>query len=95
VLSATTEAAVSDLAIAAVDWLRRLIEAKGLTTISFVGPAPCPVERIKKRWRWHVVIKATDASELSRLLAYFAQRFPVPAKAQSRVSIDRDPVTLL
>ncbi len=95
VLSATTEPAAAELAIAAVDWLRRLAEAKALRTITFVGPAPCPVERIKRRWRWHVVIKATDASELSRLLTYFAQRFPVPAKAQSRVSIDRDPVTLL
>lgn len=95
VLSATTEGAAADLAIATVDWLRRLAEAKALDTITFVGPAPCPVERIKKRWRWHVVIKATDASELSRLLTYFAQRFPVPAKSQSRVSIDRDPATLL
>ena len=95
VLSATTEAAAADLAIAAVDWLRRLTEARELRTITLVGPAPCPVERIKQRWRWHVVIKATDASELSRLLTYFATRFPVPAKAQSRVSIDRDPVTLL
>ncbi len=95
VLSATTEPAAAELAIAAVDWLRRLAEAKELRTITLVGPAPCPVERIKRRWRWHVVIKATDASELSRLLTYFAQRFAVPAKAQSRVSIDRDPVTLL
>ena len=95
VLSATTEAAAAELAIDAVAWLRRLAEAKKLATITLVGPAPCPVERIKRRWRWHVVIKATDASELSRLLTYFATRFPVPAKAQSRVSIDRDPVTLL
>jgi primosomal protein N' (replication factor Y) len=95
VLSATTEPAAAELAIDTVDWLRRLAEAKKLATITLVGPAPCPVERIKRRWRWHVVIKATDASELSRLLTYFATRFPVPAKAQARVSIDRDPVTLL
>lgn len=95
VLSATTEAAASDLAIAAVDWLRRLAEAKRLETLSFIGPAPCPIERIKRRWRWHVVVKAHDASELTRLLTYFAQRFQVPRKAQARIAIDRDPVTLL
>lgn len=95
VLSATAEPAAAELAIDAVDWLRRLAEAKKLATVTLVGPAPCPVERIKRRWRWHVVIKATDASELSRLLTYFAQRFPVPARGQARVAIDRDPATLL
>jgi len=95
VLSATEEVVAADLAIAAVDWLKRLAESKRLETVSFMGPAPCPIERIKTRWRWHVVIKATDANELSRLLTYFAQRFPIPTKAQARASIDRDPVTLL
>lgn len=95
VLSATQEAATADLAIAAVDWLRHLAESKQLGSITLVGPAPCPIERIKQRWRWHVVIKASDANDLSRLLTYFARRFPVSAKAQARASIDRDPVTLL
>jgi primosomal protein N' (replication factor Y) len=95
VLSATGEQVAADLAIAAVDWLKRLTESRKLATITFMGPAPCPVERIKKRWRWHVVIKATDPSELTRLLTYFAQRFPIPSRAQARASIDRDPVTLL
>jgi primosomal protein N' (replication factor Y) len=95
VLSATQERVAADLAIAAVDWLKRLADARGLGTITCLGPAPCPIERIKKRWRWHVVIKATDPGELSRLLTYFTQRFPIPSKAQARASIDRDPVTLL
>ncbi|MGQ0642360.1 MAG: replication restart helicase PriA [Gemmatimonadaceae bacterium] len=95
VLSATDEVVAADLAIAAVDWLKRLAEAKQIGTISFMGPAPCPIERIKQRWRWHVVIKSSDTSELTRLLTYFAQRFPIPSKAQARASIDRDPVTLL
>ncbi|MGH7714172.1 MAG: replication restart helicase PriA, partial [Gemmatimonadaceae bacterium] len=95
VLSATDEAVAADLALAAVDWLRRLADSKKLGSVAFVGPAPCPIERIKQRWRWHVVIKAGDSNELSRLLTYFAQRFPVPARAQARASIDRDPVSIL
>ncbi len=95
VLSAEEESVAADLAAAAVDWLRRLAESKQLGTITLVGPAPCPVERIKRRWRWHVVIKGSDPREVSRLLTYFAQRFPVPARSRARASIDRDPVTLL
>ncbi|HJU72901.1 MAG TPA: primosomal protein N' [Gemmatimonadaceae bacterium] len=95
VLSAIEEVTAADLAIAAVDWLRRVMQSKHLSGISFVGPAPCPIEKIKLRWRWHVVIKADDAGQLTRLLTYFSQRFPVPSKAEARASIDRDPVTML
>jgi primosomal protein N' (replication factor Y) len=95
VLSALQEGVAVDLASAAVNWLQRVVLTKKLQGITLIGPAPCPIDRIKKRWRWHVVIKAADPTELSRLLPYFAQRFPIPSKAQARASIDRDPVTLL
>jgi hypothetical protein len=32
---------------------------------------------------------------MTRILRYFAERFEVPNVAQMRVSIDRDPVSLL
>jgi primosomal protein N' (replication factor Y) (superfamily II helicase) len=94
-LSATGEHAAADLAEQANDWLRRVAQRRELRGLVFLGPAPCPVERIKRRWRWHIVIKGSDPSELSRLLTYFSQRFPVPARDGGRASIDRDPVTLL
>ncbi|MGQ0538301.1 MAG: replication restart helicase PriA, partial [Gemmatimonadaceae bacterium] len=53
VLSATTEQAAADLAAAAAQWIRRVIAARRLGSIELVGPAPCPVERLKQRWRWH------------------------------------------
>ena len=63
--------------------------------INIVGPAPCPVERIKNRWRWHVLIKAEHPAELTRLGRYFLERFKIPKEAQLRVTLDRDPVALL
>ena len=60
-----------------------------------VGPAPCPVERIKKRWRWHVLLKSQKASALSKVGRYFLERFPVPSTHSLRVAFDRDPVSLL
>ena len=47
-----------------------------------VGPAPCPVERIKKRWRWHLLLKSQQASALTRVGRYFLERFPVPDVAR-------------
>ena len=61
----------------------RLI-APGLTMI---GPAPCPIERVKRRWRWHVLLKAEHSGELTRVAHYFMRRFPVPNRAELRVTL--------
>ena len=57
-----------------------------------LGPAPCPLARIKDRWRWHVLLKGQSAV-LGRIVRYAARRLAGPGK--TRVVIDRDPVSLL
>jgi primosomal protein N' (replication factor Y) len=58
-----------------------------------IGPAPCPIERIKTRWRWHVLLKSAQARELTRVSRYFMEKFSAPPNL--RVTLDRDPVALL
>ena len=60
-----------------------------------IGPAPCPVERVKNRWRWHVLIKAQRPQELGRVARYLVERFDVPKQFGLRMTVDRDPVALL
>jgi primosomal protein N' (replication factor Y) len=93
VMSGTAEPPVADLAIGAGVWLRELIAARGLDVVTVIGPAPCPIERIKTRWRWHLLLKSEQAGELTRVSRYFMEKFPVPATL--RVTLDRDPVALL
>jgi primosomal protein N' (replication factor Y) len=95
VFSGTTEPATAKLATSAVAWLHALLRKRPMPGIAIVGPAPCPVERIKNRWRWHVLIKAEHPADLTRLGRYFLERFKVPKEAQLRVTLDRDPVALL
>jgi len=95
VFSGTTEAAAANLAVSATAWLHALLRKRPMPGIAIVGPAPCPVERIKNRWRWHVLVKAENSSELTRLGRYFLERFKVPKDAELRVTLDRDPVALL
>jgi primosomal protein N' (replication factor Y) len=95
VFSGLTEAATANLASQATTWLHGLLRKRPIPGINVVGPAPCPVERIKNRWRWHVLIKAEQPSELTRLGRYFMERFPVPNEADLRLTLDRDPVALL
>lgn len=95
VFSGTEESSVADLAIAGTEWLRRLIRTHENVGLSVIGPAPSAVERIKARWRWHVLLKSEHPQELTRVGRYFMERFAVPARDGLRVTFDRDPVSLL
>ncbi len=94
VISGVHEVAVAECAQQAADWLGQRLDAFG-DAVSLVGPAPCPIERIKGRWRWHVVLKATRAGALTQLMRAFLTRFDLPAAHEMRVTFDRDPVALL
>ena len=94
VFSGLVEDSTAKLAINAGEWLRELAARAG-NEVTVVGPAPCPIERIKNRWRWHVLLKSAHPGELTRVSRYFMERFEVPTTAQLRVTLDRDPVALL
>ena len=95
VFSGLVEDSTAKLAIHAGEWLRDLIATRATDEIVVVGPAPCPIERIKSRWRWHVLLKSEHPGEMTRVTRYFMERFEVPNTAQLRVTLDRDPVALL
>jgi primosomal protein N' (replication factor Y) len=95
VFSGTTEAGAASFATSATAWLHALLRSRPMEGVSIVGPAPCPVERIKNRWRWHVLIKSGHPADLTRLGRYFLERFKIPKGGDLRVTFDRDPVALL
>ncbi|MGH7664667.1 MAG: replication restart helicase PriA [Gemmatimonadaceae bacterium] len=96
VLSGTEREATADLALAAGEWLRRLARrAGGGTSVEVIGPAPCAVERIRSRWRWHMLLRSRHAGELTRIGHYMQRRFDIPPGAGLRLAIDRDPVSLM
>ena len=61
-----------------------------------LGPAPAPIERIKRRYRWQVVLKAQELKELRAALA--SMRAETAAAAEDsgvHVIIDVDPINML
>ncbi|MBV6521028.1 MAG: Primosomal protein N' [Gemmatimonadaceae bacterium] len=94
-ISGTAETAVADLAQACATWLGGLLARYPDVRTTVVGPAPCHVDRIKDRWRWHLLLKSASDRSLTRVITYLVTRFPVPPRQGLRVSVDRDPVTLL
>jgi primosomal protein N' (replication factor Y) len=96
VVSGLDEQATQEAAVAAADWVSGLITSRGVKGVALVGPAPCPIDRIRARWRWHFILRSTSPKLLGKVSRYFFERYSVPAnKAELRIALDRDPVALL
>jgi primosomal protein N' (replication factor Y) (superfamily II helicase) len=96
VVSGLDEAGTQQATEAATQWIQGLIGARGLADVEVVGPAPCPIEKIRDRWRWHFLLRSRNASAIGRVSRYFGERFRLPSgRHDLRIAIDRDPVALL
>jgi len=96
IVSGTVEEAVQEAVEAAASWVRGLIAAGEAPGVEVTGPAPCPIDRIRGRWRWHFLLRAEQAGPLGRALRQLLVRHPLrPGRADLRLAIDRDPVALL
>lgn len=95
IVSGTAEELTARFAARATAWLHRLLTKHPAAGLTIIGPAPCPVERIKNRWRWHLLLKAEHPRELTRVGRYLMEKLEVPKTADLRLTFDRDPVNLL
>jgi primosomal protein N' (replication factor Y) len=69
-------------------WLVRANSERLSGALTVLGPAPCPIERLKGRWRWHVLVKAAERRALGRVVRALGTR-------ARGIVVDRDPVSLL
>ena len=96
VVSGLDEKATQEAAVAAADWVSGLLVARRVREVALIGPAPCPIDRIRARWRWHFILRSGSVKMLGKVSRYFFEKYHVPAnKAELRIAIDRDPVQLL
>ena len=82
---AAAEAAAARVAA----WLRRASAERLAGALAVLGPAPCPVMRLKARWRWHVLVKSAEPRAIGRVVRAWG------ARSHGGVVVDRDPVSLL
>lgn len=84
--------------------VRRIAEAvaKSLAPAStpeglrVLGPAPAPIERIKQRYRWQVMVKSRELKPMRAALAAMrAEVGPSAERDQIHLVIDIDPVRML
>jgi primosomal protein N' (replication factor Y) len=96
VISGTDEVAVQEAAEHATQWIEAVIQKHRATGLLITGPAPCPVDRIRGRWRWHVLIRSALPRPLGAICREIQHRYTLPqSRAELRLILDRDPVSLL
>jgi primosomal protein N' (replication factor Y) (superfamily II helicase) len=93
VLSGPDQGATAQAAIDTAAWVKALVTRKALRDLVLVGPAPCPIDRIKDRWRWHFLLKSSSPALMTRVAHDVAEHAPVAGAV--RLVVDRDPVSLL
>ena len=89
VASGPDQARTAAIAERVAAWLRRAGTERLEGALTVLGPAPCPITRLRGLWRWHVLVKAAEARALGRVVRAWR------AKSHRAVTVDRDPVSLL
>lgn len=85
---------VAESARHSADFLRnKIISAK--TPATLLGPAPSPLEKIRSKYRWQMLIKAPTAAAISNLLSTANEKLGKDLLPGVRMTIDVDPINLL
>ncbi len=84
---------VARIADAAAASLAKAASPEGLRVL---GPAPAPIERIKQRYRWQVMLKSRELRPMrAALAAMHAEVGPIAERDKVYLIIDIDPVRML
>jgi primosomal protein N' (replication factor Y) len=95
VVSGTGAGAVADVAAELAEWMRGLVSAHAVDAVDVIGPAPAPLARVKRRWRWHLLMRSSDKLVFDRVIRYAARKAPHVSRGPVRVVFDRDPVSVM
>lgn len=95
-VSGVEEFAVQEAVEGVAAWVRELLDKPGFEGVELTGPAPCPVSRIRGRWRWHFLLRSERVRPLGEVLRELLVAAPLRrGRADLRLVLDRDPMTLL
>jgi primosomal protein N' (replication factor Y) len=85
-LSGKTEAQVVEAARRLAHYLKQQLPKEA----ELCGPAAAPLERIKDRWRWHIILKGPELAALRQAMAQAANRWRQAEKPQPDINMQVD-----
>lgn len=66
---------------------------EGIEGLRVLGPAPCPLSRLRGKFRWHLLLKCADGEALRAHVR--RGMFALSAPDRSGMTVDLDPMSLL
>ncbi len=90
-ISGSSESQVQGTAVK-VAVLCRNCRQKG---VEVLGPAPAPIDRIRDRYRWQVLLKGTEGAPLHAVCSAFLEEQAVLSKGDIRIAVDVDPESMM
>jgi primosomal protein N' (replication factor Y) len=64
-------------------------------SIDLLGPAPAPLQKVRNKFRWHLLIKSPRSGQLTRFLNISMPAIGNEAAGGCRITIDVDPINML
>jgi primosomal protein N' (replication factor Y) len=84
-----------DAAIRTARQLQEFFQQRSVPNLRVLGPAPAPIARLKKDYRFQFLLKSPDRSALQQLLRAMADYARQKQIAPGAVLVDVDPLSLL
>ena len=84
-----------DAAIRTARQLQEFFQQRSVPNLRVLGPAPAPIARLKKDYRFQFLLKSPDRSALQQLLQAMADYARQKQIAPGAVLVDVDPLSLL
>lgn len=76
--------------------MRNSSSANSKLALKILGPAPCPLEKLRGRHRWHILVKSSSAKTISTLaLRMRSWKSSLTGFSDFRLAIDVDPMEML
>ena len=72
-----------------------LLLAPGGPRLSLLGPAPAPIEQLRGRYRWQLLLKGVSRAELRSVLPRLQQAMEEISRGGVRAAIEVDPISML
>jgi primosomal protein N' (replication factor Y) len=87
---------VTMVATETLESLLRSFQEINFPELEIMGPAPAPIAKIKNYYRWQILLKSPDPSEIRKLINMAFEKLPSQiSKGEIAVTIDMDPMAIL
>jgi primosomal protein N' (replication factor Y) (superfamily II helicase) len=63
--------------------------------VEVLGPAPAPIDRIRDRYRWQVLLKGTEITPLHNVCRKILEEQSALSKGDIRIAVDVDPESMM